>query len=774
MNRRAALLVLLIILTSVITPTTLCAKDDRHLSVKVGNGVEVNAARGEARLKLGKSPDTETTKVEIIEGENGVKYNWVLSKYPESNRFTATIEYEGAEFYYQPPLDQQTYPAGWRANATHVFNDKGKLVDYRPIDVVGSYAVYYSAESAVDGTGKIMHIYRPLVIDAAGKTTWGVLKIEGGVLSVTVDDAWLRKAKYPVTVDPLLGYSTIGGSALATAANTAVGQLVTATANATVEKIGIYATGNDASSGIKGAVWSATTQDVIQVATGVAWDTTPAWKNETFSTNPTIISGTNYIIGCVVAETPTLQYDTATGYTYYIDTTNSYATPNNIGTVTTSNRRLSLYVYYSQTVTSGAVTDLDNTYNLYTARKYYTLTTVVDDDDGLGTITAVSAKFTTSTGTTLAIFKGSTLTTTPTWTVAAGHWSINATACTWSNVTGTATFKVLAPWNVTSQISSIHVSLASGSVNSTWTKTATAQVISRLVTTGFTGNVTGTTSNQPVRLTGYVRYAMNITGSTQQNNASAYYPPDAQFTSVKIYTGEDVYSGIDTTIVNGAFTVDVTSPSILGTTYYYAWLDLVSPYTDGYAPDADYVALSVTSNFFLSQLIEQAAALFGAVFPGFASFLDGLSDMTGSFAAYFGGTVTSIVNGITMVFKIMVGFATFALDWGTRIADWVVDITTEVLNILNGTSAAATGLGNIWTLLNVANWIDFIPLMLILFWLESLDVREKKQGGGWVQIAIGDIQIATYLLGLIMEYSWMVFNFVFNTIINLASLIPGL
>ena len=295
-------------------------------------------------------------------------------------------------------------------------------------------------------------------------------------------------------------------------------------------------------------------------------------------------------------------------------------------------------------------------------------------------------------------------------------------------------------------------------------------VVTRLVTRDLTGNVTGTTAGSGILISGNVRYAMSPSG----DNASTSYPPNAQFTEVKIYTGESEYAGSDNSIVNGAFSVAISAPSALGTTYYYVWLDMAGDYVDGLAPDSDYYALSVTSNFYISQLIEEAAALFSAAFPGFANFLDGLSNMTTTFAAYFSGTVTNILNGVAMTFKIMVGFATFALDWGTRIADWVVDITVEVLNILNGTSTAATGLGNIWTLFNVSSWIDFIPLMLILFWLESLDVREKKQGGGWVQIAIGDIQIATYILGLRMEWSWTVFNFVFNTIINLASLIPGL
>jgi hypothetical protein len=299
-------------------------------------------------------------------------------------------------------------------------------------------------------------------------------------------------------------------------------------------------------------------------------------------------------------------------------------------------------------------------------------------------------------------------------------------------------------------------------------------VVSRLVLYLFAANMTSTTTNTPLAISGYVRYAQNVTGSTAENYPSSSYPPDAQFTAVKIYDDFNDLFGTDSAIVNGAFAAAGDSINAIRTTIYTAYLDLADPYVDGMSPDGRYVTVTTTSNFFLSQLIEQAAAYFGAIFPGAASFLAGLTTMTSGISAFFGGTIASIVNGVTMVFKIMVGFAVFALDWGSRIATWVVNITTEVVNIFNGTSAAVTGLGNIWTLFNVTSWIDFIPLMLILLWLDSLDIREKRQGGGWVQIAVGDIQIATYILGLIMEYSWMVFNFVFNTIVNLASLIPGL
>ena len=783
--KRVACLVLLLVVLGVFSPfvdATPTLKDTQGL---VGKRATISRFSGLSKLVVEPSGSLSDAVLEVEDRGVEIEYNWILASPPASNVFALKLTLTNCEYYYQPPLTEEYTAASAEARfgepctvtASAITGKSGKVYVNRPEDIVGSYAVYSTYSDGVYETGKVAHIYRPLVTDAKGKTTWGTMNISGDTLTVTVNQKWLDTATYPVTVDPTFGFIGIGGSDAAVTASQIRGTKGTGAIGA-VQSITAYA--EDASSDFKGVIVKVS--DLTITTNGVSpAQTVPAsaaWATATYTTAPGITAQDYYV--CVIFQNAVdkLYYDTGAAAIGLTDSTNVYATPTDPtdGTPTTS--KWSIYAtYYTETVSTPNINDLNDADNLYAMKQYYSFNATTTNSLGATAITAVSMKLTNSTGTVAQVKVTGLDGGSPTWSIISGSGVIDldTASCTWTeNVNvGTAIFEVRAEWDIPAEADyDLAASfLDTYNYNTTWTTaTNSFDVITRLVTRDLTGNVTGTTAGSGVLITGGVRYATTVAG----DNASSSYPPNAAFTSVKIYTGESEYAGMDTSIANGAFSVAVTAPSVLGTTYYYVWIDMAGDYVDGLAPDGDYFALSVTSSFYLSQLIEQAATLFSAVFPGFASFLDGLSDMTSSISAFFGGTVTSIVSGVSMVFKIMVGFAVFALDWGTRIANWVVDITTEVLNIFNGTSAAATGLGNIWTLFNVSSWIDFIPLMLILFWLESLDVREKKQGGGWVQIAIGDIQIATYILGLIMEYSWMVFNFVFNTIVNLASLIPGL
>jgi hypothetical protein len=74
----------------------------------------------------------------------------------------------------------------------------------------GSYAVYTKETLVGEGTGKLCHIHRPLIIDSRGRRVWGDLSVTGNTLGITIPEAWLSEAKYPVVVDPTIGTSTVG------------------------------------------------------------------------------------------------------------------------------------------------------------------------------------------------------------------------------------------------------------------------------------------------------------------------------------------------------------------------------------------------------------------------------------------------------------------------------------------------------------------------------------------------------------------------------------
>lgn len=157
-----------------------------------------------------------------IDGDK-FEFDILLKKKPDTNIFTYNIDTENLDFYFQPPLNQEAQNKNLNCTETECKDRNGNTISLRPENVVGSYAAYYKDGktgdySRVGGknyeTGKAFHIYRPQIIDAAGKKAWAELKVDetAKTLSVVVDPAFLTSASYPVTVDPTFGYTTQGGT----------------------------------------------------------------------------------------------------------------------------------------------------------------------------------------------------------------------------------------------------------------------------------------------------------------------------------------------------------------------------------------------------------------------------------------------------------------------------------------------------------------------------------------------------------------------------------
>ena len=121
-----------------------------------------------------------------ILGDTSFEYDCILEREPESNVVSLLIE--GAEhfnFFRQPDFVRDPY-------------------------LKGSYAVYKKQTLIGEGTGKLCHIHRPLIIDARGRRVWGELAVVGNELRITIPEMWLAGAKYPVIVDPVVGTTTVG------------------------------------------------------------------------------------------------------------------------------------------------------------------------------------------------------------------------------------------------------------------------------------------------------------------------------------------------------------------------------------------------------------------------------------------------------------------------------------------------------------------------------------------------------------------------------------
>jgi len=151
--------------------------------------------------------------------EGGYEFKCILNKKPITNKVEFQIESSGLDFFYQQPLTEE-YESGWldvfqtniTVNETHVIDKNGNVLVERPEKVVGSYAVYCSKSGNKYQTGKVFHIYRPLITDANKKTIWGNLSIDHNILTIAIDQKWLDLAVYPVIIDPTFGYTKVGGT----------------------------------------------------------------------------------------------------------------------------------------------------------------------------------------------------------------------------------------------------------------------------------------------------------------------------------------------------------------------------------------------------------------------------------------------------------------------------------------------------------------------------------------------------------------------------------
>lgn len=231
---------------------------------------------------------TSKEEMHAYPNDNGdFEIDIVLNEKPTKNVFTFTVHgYEDLDFFYQPFLTQEDIDSGIS----------------RPPEAEGSYAVYHktlkdyrpflSQEDLDAGflstnyaTGKIVHIYRPLVIDADGNKVWGELLYTNGKLSVRVGQDFLDRAAYPVRIDPTVGYAVAGASTL-TSDNIA-GSPVFIKANSAITGITFYRSQSTTDTPARGAIYNNSanlpTTLLYQSDDEVTITTTPGWFSVTMS-----------------------------------------------------------------------------------------------------------------------------------------------------------------------------------------------------------------------------------------------------------------------------------------------------------------------------------------------------------------------------------------------------------------------------------------------------------------------------------------------------------
>ena len=163
-------------------------------------------------------------KIELTIGEkthrfyeldkDNLEYEIEFASRPASNVVTFNLDFpKGLDFRYQDTLYNEWLGGISKAGRYATYEE---VLEHgsRPENVDGSYAVYWTKQHNQYQTGKFCHIYRPKLIDADGKETWAAVWIDvpSKTMYITLPAKWMDDARYPVILDPILGYDTIGAS----------------------------------------------------------------------------------------------------------------------------------------------------------------------------------------------------------------------------------------------------------------------------------------------------------------------------------------------------------------------------------------------------------------------------------------------------------------------------------------------------------------------------------------------------------------------------------
>lgn len=286
----------------------------------------------------------KTKEIKLYEIENGFEFQIDLLEKPNTNIMEFSLNAKGVDFFYQPELTQEEKENG----------------DFRPENVIGSYAIYTSEEKInyVGGkeykTGKVGHIYRPRIIDSAGTEVWGELNITGNTLSVMIPQDFIDNAVYPIrhAAGLTFGYTTQGASESAAGSNKACFSKAAPSFSGSINSIYICVR-NEGGVDREFKSLVCLNSDGTIVSNGISPTGTIAgsaaknFYSVNYSSKPTISASTNYLLGYVQSSSLITYYDTGSaGDGVYKD--NSYSSPTDLSLPLSNNdRKHSIYADYT-------------------------------------------------------------------------------------------------------------------------------------------------------------------------------------------------------------------------------------------------------------------------------------------------------------------------------------------------------------------------------------------------------------------------------------------
>ena len=276
--------------------------------------------------------------------ENG-RFKWDIEfkERPKINSWTWELKHsEGIEFFYQGELTAEEIADGCE----------------RPIEVIGSYAVYCNQANNKYKTGKLCHIYRPFCYDTKGNIIYADLKIADGKLTITIDETWLDNATYPVRLDPTIGFTGTPDSTTNTRnasyciTGLASGSLV-ASSSGECNKLYFYnPTLQTCSFGVAVYDNNGNPNYNLLASKIINQEWSVGWHMITLDSSINIVSGDTYHVSflLIAASDKTVWYDTTSGNTCYRSAVTSFPT----NWTDTTSRTYVPAVYLEYTESSGS------------------------------------------------------------------------------------------------------------------------------------------------------------------------------------------------------------------------------------------------------------------------------------------------------------------------------------------------------------------------------------------------------------------------------------
>lgn len=118
----------------------------------------------------------------------------------EGMDFRVRVESRPAIDYLPFTVRHKNIRAEYQGELTQFEIDRGNV---RPPNVVGSYAIYHATKKDQEyKTGKIMHLYRPLVIDSDNRKRYADIDLDlvNNTFTISMDPVLLDAATYPIVI----------------------------------------------------------------------------------------------------------------------------------------------------------------------------------------------------------------------------------------------------------------------------------------------------------------------------------------------------------------------------------------------------------------------------------------------------------------------------------------------------------------------------------------------------------------------------------------------